>query len=257
MSERSEFQRIMAEQAERNRQTNELQLNFGEHQALAHLAVFSTACAVSGVVLEAKKRKDEIRVRTIASAYKIAPFLKIPKPGTLNYGIAGKSGQTQPFISANIKTTVRGRSSSAHSFIPESVNRALLNSDWIIGSSELALESRPAIIGSPLLRVGIYAEHTSWDITKSTLKTTKNADDNAAFEPLFELIEDITEAPEDDTYTRSGVATKKDIVTITDNPERHFDFHAALGIQHTQMEIARTNFNVIAQVADIPYRTNI
>jgi hypothetical protein len=44
---------------------------------------------------------------------------------------------------------------------------------------------------------------------------------------------------------------------ITGDPEKHFNFHSALGIDDQQIGVARANFNAIMQVSDIPYRTNI
>lgn len=250
MSEHTEsyFQK-MQQLHNNSTETNTLNLQIGEQPGLAHLATLATALVLGNVYFELD-RKNRLKV-ALPKEYKKG-ILGTPHRLIAVEGVHGVSREEQP----NVRSYVKGSTTREHSILPDELGSVLFDrKNMQVSTSTIELATSQQALGPKPQVIRLLATHTGFFGKHINIELSNNTDAPDEFKGLIELIQDTEEVEQpNDGYRNIGIASKRIVSTITNNPERHFDFHGQLGINTEQIAHARQQFNLLAEYFEIPFK---
>jgi hypothetical protein len=247
------FRERLSKKAAEEKEISRLEASVSDHPVLPHIAIVSTALAVAGLEISVGNRNN-LRVKNVDKPMQNIPILNSIAKEKRKYGFKAKSRDEAPYVVASIDA---GTSRFVNRLPTELSHAVLDNKRWVISESKLEIVYPPEQNWLRTLRVGVVAVHCGYsERSKTDIDKIVTTTDKKEFDDLFALIFDTEEVEEDNSYYRGDQKTMIIVETVTNDPERHFDMHEAMGIPAEQLHVARTSFNAIATFSEIPNRVS-
>ena len=245
------FRERLRKQAESAGEVNHLEASVGNQPVLPHIAIVSTALAIAGLEISAG-RNNSLRARMLGKSTTNLPYIRALAKEKRNNGLNAKSRDESPYIIASINT----RYTLPFSRLPIELSRAVIDDKHLVISEsklEIAYPQEQSWLRTH--NVGVVAVHCGYtECSKTDVDKIANVTDTSDFDDLFALIYDTEEVEEERFYYRGDLKNMIKVDVVTNDPERHFNMHEAMGVSVEQLGIARASFNAIATVSEIPLR---
>lgn len=215
-----------------------MRLNFGEDPIFVHLATMCTAAALAGREWSISGKRNRLK-------------LSVPLPYRL-FGVS-LTGDTVTQDLTLFGAVKNSSLTNKNSVYPASVHNTA-SIDKSLRESLVLLKKPSLVIGGKDMSIGIKALHSTSSVyVDPEIMIVNNTSSSGTLEDLFSIIECSGKDSANEggsLLVRTGVDAEISITTI---PEKHFEFHSALGVPDDTIDMAQRSFTALASHLDLPY----